>query len=113
MSTLIVIIFEKQFLIVSFVICKLCSAIYHQYFYINVTFKKADALSCVINDYNNNNNFNGMILLYEAEEEQKRFRVTAGVPQGSMLCPIYWKAMYDYLLRLPPSMGSMANRCWK
>lgn len=46
------------------------------------------------------------ILLYETENGMKEYRITAGVPQGSVLGPFLWNVMYDGLLNLVLQEGA-------
>lgn len=46
------------------------------------------------------------ILIYNTVEGLKEFKVTAGVPQGSVLGPLLWNVMYDGLLNLTLPEGS-------
>ncbi|XP_041449542.1 uncharacterized protein LOC121404267 [Drosophila obscura] len=44
--------------------------------------------------------FEGRLLLYDTQTGTEQYEVTGGVPQGSVLGPLFWNVMYDGILRL-------------
>lgn len=55
----------------------------------------SESLFRLLGDY-----FKNRVLIYDTEVGQKRKKVSAGVPQGSILGAILWNIMYDAVLRL-------------
>ena len=40
------------------------------------------------------------ILVYDTEDGQKEYKITGGIPQGSVLGPLLWNIMYDNIFKL-------------
>ena len=59
-----------------------------------------DQLSRMLRSY-----FENRVLLYDTDEGQKSVQVSAGVPQGSILGPTLWNAMYNDVLTLKLPIG--------
>ncbi|XP_037944340.1 uncharacterized protein LOC119677145 [Teleopsis dalmanni] len=59
------------------------------------TLKVLDYLVRIICSY-----FNDRILQYDTEKGRKQYEVTGRVPQGSVLGPTLWNAMYDGILKI-------------
>lgn len=53
-------------------------------------------------------------LVFESENEQKTTRITANVPQGSILCMTLWNSMYDEVLKpnLPMKLSVVVEQTW-
>ncbi|KAH8340498.1 hypothetical protein KR074_007420, partial [Drosophila pseudoananassae] len=66
-------------------------------------FNVPSAIMNVVSSY-----FSCRVLLVDTDMGTESYDVTAGDPQGSVLGPLLWNAMYDGILRLPLGAGIIA-----